>query len=212
MTEIMPEIEKIFMSYDRVLYKLKLLGIKTKGDKEIAHNDLRKAISVMTKKHPICRWKQQKSVGKKHYILTEGFYWLIDVYFQREKSMIDADIDYFNTRIKLYEDLLKVTPKFFWNNDMFVYELPNYFKRVPGTIKNYIIKMNKETDSRYKYYENGKVKISKEGIEWLCKNCFKQKYLELLEEYKMELTEKYIVEGYPYDVFLTISELRRIKI
>ncbi len=49
MTEIMPEIEKIFMSYDRVLYKLKLLGIKTKGDKEIAHNDLRKAISVMTK-------------------------------------------------------------------------------------------------------------------------------------------------------------------
>ena len=40
-----------------------------------------------------------------------------------------------------YEDLLKVIPKNFWNNDMFVYELPNYFNRVPGTIKNNIIKM-----------------------------------------------------------------------
>ena len=49
--------------------------------------------------------------------------------------------------------------------------------------------------------KNEKQKISKEGIEWLCKNCFKQKYLELLEEYKMDLTEKYILSGYPYDVF-----------
>lgn len=49
--------------------------------------------------------------------------------------------------------------------------------------------------------ENGKYKISKQGIEWLCKNYFKQKYLELLEKYKMELTEKYIEAGYPYDIF-----------
>lgn len=85
---------------------------------------------------------------------------------------------------------------------MYVYELPNYFNRVPGTIKNGIIKMNKTTNNLYKYYENGrKSKISKEGIEWLCKNCFKHKYLELLEEYKMELTEIYIERGYPYDVF-----------
>ena len=115
--------------------------------------------------------------------------------------MVDADIDYFNMRIKLYEDLLQVTPKNFWNNDMYLNELPNYFNRVPGTIKNNIIKMNKATDSCYKYYENGKAKISKEGIEWLCKDCFKHKYLELLEEYKIELTEKYISKGYLYDVF-----------
>lgn len=200
-TDSIQELEKIFMSYDSILYKLKLLGIKTKGNKEIAHNDLRKAISVMIKKHPTCRWKQQKPMGKRHYILTEGFYWLLEVYFQTEKNMVDADIDYFNMRIKLYEDLLKFTPKNFWNDDMYVYELPDYFKRVPGTIKNGIIKMNKATNNLYKYYENGKSKISKEGIEWLCKNYFKQKYLELLEDYKMDLTEKYILAGYPYDVF-----------
>ncbi len=200
-TDSQTELEKIFMSYDRVLYKLNLIGIKTKGGKEITHKDLRQAVTIMNKKHPTCRWKQNKLIDRKNYILVEGFYWLTDVYFQKEKSIIDADIDFFITRIKQYEDLLKVTPKNFWNDDMYVYELPNYFNRVPGTIKNGIIKMNKATNNLYKYYENGTAKISKEGIEWLCKNCFKHKYLELLEQYKMELTEIYIEKGYPYDVF-----------
>lgn len=55
------------------------------------------------------------------------------------------------------------------------------------------------------YYDNDKLIVSKQGIEWLCKNCFKQKYLELLEIYKMELTEKYIESGYVYDYFWGIN-------
>lgn len=202
-TDSQTELEKIFMSYNRVLYKLNLIEIKTKSGKEITHKDLRQAVTIMNKKHPTCRWKQQKYRFNKYrnYILAEGFYWLIHVYFQTEKNIVDADIDFFNMRIGQYEDLLKVSRRNFWNDDMYVYELPNYFNRVPGTIKNGIIKMNKATNSLYKYYENEKAKISKEGIEWLCKNCFKHKYLELLEEYKMELTEIYIEKGYPYDVF-----------
>lgn len=202
-TDSQTELEKIFMSYDRVLYKLNLIGLKTKGGKEITHKDLRQAATIMNKKHPTCRWKQQKYRFKKYrnYILAEGFYWLIHVYFQTEKDIVDADIEFFNIRIGLYEDLLKICRQNFWNDDMYIYKLPGYFNRVPGTIKNGIIKMNKTTNGLYKYYENGKAKISKEGIEWLCKNCFKHKYLELLEEYKMELTEIYIEKGYPYDVF-----------
>lgn len=202
-TDSQAELEKIFMSNDRVLYKLNLIGIKTKGGKEITHKDLRQATTIMNKKHPTCRWKQQKYRFNKYrnYILAEGFYWLIHVYFQTEKNIVDADIDFFNMRIGQYEDLLEISGKNFWNNNMYVYELPNYFNRVPGTIKNGIIKMNKATKGLNKYYENGKAKISKEGIEWLCKKCFKHKYLELLEQYKMELTEIYIEKGYPYDVF-----------
>lgn len=64
-----------------------------------------------------------------------------------------------------------------------------------------MLSKNKATNGLYKYYENGKAKISKEDVEWLCKNFFKHKYLELLEEYKMKLTEMYIEKGYPYDVF-----------
>ena len=81
-------------------------------------------------------------------------------------------------------------------------ELKEYFNRCAGTIKNNIIKMNKATNGIYRYKKDGKYIISKQGIEWLCKNCFKQKYLELLEDYKMELTQKYMDEGYIYDNFL----------
>lgn len=105
-------------------------NIKTNDGKDITFNYLSVAINDMVKKHPLCRWKNKKINGKKFYVLIEGYYWLIYVYFQ---------------------------------------------------------------------YENSKCKISKEGIEWLCKNYFKQKYLKLLEQYKMELTEKYIKAGYPYD-------------
>ena len=48
---------------------------------------------------------------------------------------------------------------------------------------------------------NSRIEVSNKGVEWLWKNVFKQKYLELLEKYKMELTELYIKEGYTYDEF-----------
>jgi Mn-dependent DtxR family transcriptional regulator len=84
---------------------------------------------------------------------------------------------------------------------MTIRELEKYFCKKNITIKNAIRKMCKLGYSDYKYYENGKVIVSEFGVEWLCKNIFKQKYLELLEKNKMELTEKYIEAGYPYDYF-----------
>ena len=54
---------------------------------------------------------------------------------------------------------------------------------------------------QYKFLVDGKVVISSKGVEWICKNVFKQKYLKLLEKYKMELTEEYIKQGYIYDEF-----------
>ena len=198
------ELDKFFLPYNKILYKLKLLNLKTKTGNEITHKDLRYAITVMEKKHKNCRWKFQKPRKNKNYILIEGFYWLVYVYFNNEKSLINADIDFFEERIKLYEELLKISPKNFWNDDLYIYELEQYFNKKSGTIKNNIIKMNKLTNKNYKFIENGKYKISKEGLEWLCKNCFKDKYLQLLEDYKMELTEKYILAGYVYDNFLGI--------
>ena len=55
--------------------------------------------------------------------------------------------------------------------------------------------------SNYRYVVNNEYVITKEGVEWLCKNCFKQKYLEVLESYKMNLTEEFIRAGYIYDNF-----------
>ena len=195
-------LDSIFLSYNKILKRFQLLGVTTKYGKEITHKDLRKAIEVMLKKHPTCRWRSEKVRSRKYFVLIEGYYWLLNVYFQKEKSLTDADIDFFEDRIRQYEELLKVQHnENWWNEDMDIKQLCNYFNRKENTVRKAIKRMWDNGFSIYKYLDNNKVIISRKGVEWICKNVFKQKYLELLEKYKMELTELYIKAGYPYDHF-----------
>ena len=75
----------------------------------------------MEDKHSNCRWKSEKIRSKRYYILIEGFYWLIYVYFNKDKKLIDADIDFFKFRINQYEELLKIESKEIFTKDMYVY-------------------------------------------------------------------------------------------
>lgn len=194
--------DSIFLSYNKILKRFHSLGVTTKHEKEITHVDLRKAIDVMLKKHPTSRWRSEKIRSRKYFVLIEGYYWLTQVYFQKEKSLTDADVDFFENRIKLYEDFLKIEHnESWWNKDMDIKQLCEYFNKKENTVRKAIKKMCDNGLEKYKLLVNKKVVISKEGIEWICKNIFKQKYLELLEKYKMELTELYIKAGYPYDHF-----------
>ena len=84
---------------------------------------------------------------------------------------------------------------------MEIEQLCKYFKREDITVRKAIKEMCDSGLGENKLLVNNKVVISKEGVEWICKNVFKQKYLEMLEQYKMELTELYIKAGYPYDKF-----------
>ena len=195
-------LDSIFLSYNKILIKLHNLGLTTKHGKEISHMDLRKAIDVMIKKHPTCRWRSEKIRSRKYFVLVEGYYWLTQVYFNKEKSLIDADIDFFKLRINQYEELLKVEHnENWWNEDMDIKQLCEYFNRKDITVRKAIKKMCDSDFKECKFLVNNKVVISSKGVEWICKNVFKQKYLELLEKYKMELTELYIEAGYPYDDF-----------
>lgn len=199
-------LDSIFLSYNKILNRLHALGITTKHGKEISHMDLRKAIDVMVEKHPTCRWRSEKIRSRKYFVLIEGYYWLTQVYFQKEKSLINADIDFFRLRIKQYEELLKIEHnENWWNKDMEIKQLCEYFKRKDITVRKAIKKMYDSGLGEYKFLVNGKVMISSKGVEWICKNVFKQKYLELLEQYKMELTELYIEAGYPYDNFFWMN-------
>ena len=156
----------------------------------------------MLKKHPTCRWRSEKIKSRKYFVLIEGYEWLNRVYFQKEKSSIDADVDFFETRIKLYEEFLKLEHnENWWNDDMNIRQLCNYFNRKDITVRKAIKEMCNSGFKKYKLLINNKVVISKEGVEWICKKVFKQKYLELLEKHKMELTERYIKAGYIYDHF-----------
>ena len=195
-------LDSIFLSYNKILKRLQLLGITTKHGKEVKHVDLRKAVDVMLKKHPTCRWRSEKVRSRKYFILVEGYYWIKFVYFEKEKSLIDADVEFFETRIKLYEDFLKVEHnENWWNEDMDIKQLEKYFNRAESSIRKAIKKMCDNGFREYKFLFYNKVVIFCKGVEWLCKNVFKKKYLELLEKYKMELTELYIERGYIYDEF-----------
>ena len=194
--------DSIFLSYNKILKRLHILKITTKHGKEISNMDLRKAIDVMLEKHPTCRWRSEKIRSRKYFVLIEGYYWLTQVYFQKEKSLIDADIDFFKLRIKQYEGLLKVEHiENCWNEDMNIKQLCRYFDRKDITVRKAIKKMCDSGFEEYKFLVDNKVVISSKGVEWICKNVFKHKYLELLEKYKMKLTELYIEAGYPYDYF-----------
>ena len=195
-------LDSIFVSYNKILKRFKLLGVTTKCGKEITHEDLRKAVNVMVKKHPTCRWRSEKIKSRKYFILDEGYVWLYQVYFQKDKSLTEADIDFFENRIGQYEKLLNVEHnENWWKEDMDLKQLCKYFNRKEITVRKAIRKMCDSGLGKYKCLINNKVVISKEGVKWICKNVFKQKYLELLEKYKMELTELYIKAGYPYDHF-----------
>lgn len=84
---------------------------------------------------------------------------------------------------------------------MNIKQLCEYFNRQDITVRKAIKKMCDSGLEEYKFLVDNNVVISKEGVKWICKNIFKHKYLELLEKYKMELTELYIEVGYPYDNF-----------
>lgn len=198
------QLDNIFLSYNKILKRLKANNVTTKNNNEITHKDLRLAVSTMLKKHPNCRWQSDKIKSKRYFILIEGYLWIRYVYFQKEKPLIDADIEFFEKRIKEYEKLLNINPKSLFKEDIYVKELDSYFNRSKPTIKRAIYKMIKANTS-YRYIKNNEFVISKEGIKWLSKNCFKQKYLELLEQYKMELTEQYIKAGYIYDNFFNLN-------
>lgn len=195
------EMDKIFVSYSKILQRFKILGVKTKNNKEITHKDLRKAILVMQEKHPNCRWKSNKVRSRRFYILDEGYWWLVDVYFQNENDLIDADIKFFKKRIKMYEDFLKLKPKELFINDLSYSQLENFLNRKLYTIKRAIRTLENKYSINLRFKKDNRVYVYSKGIELLCKDCFKQKYLEILENYKMELTEKYIAAGYPYDNF-----------
>ena len=84
-------------------------------------------------------------------------------------KLIDADIYFFEELIKQYEEILKLESKNLFDKDMKMQELVIYFNKKYETVEKAIWKMIK-VHSNYRYVVNNEYVITKEGIEWLCKN------------------------------------------
>ena len=193
------------MNYKEILQDFKENNIKTKAGKEITHKDLRTAVLMMLKQHPTCRWRSEKIKKKYYYLQYEAVIWLREVYFNNYKTkFIDKDIRWFEERIKWYIEALDKNnieyPKMDYHlKSMTKRELTKYFNKSLSSIQQAIIEMEEATDNQNRLYENGTLKIDEAQIQWLLKNKFKTKYLQLLEEYKMVLTEIFKANGGYYD-------------
>lgn len=197
----------IFMDYKEILSDFNAREMRTKGGNQITHTDLRKAVCVMQKKHSLCRWQSERIRKRYYYIQYEGVLWLRDVYFNLyDMRFIDKDIKWFENRIIWYQSQFNKNnidyPEFKFNiNTMNKIQLCKYFDRSISTIENALRRYEATIVSKNRYYENGKLKVGEDAIIWLTKNQFKDKYIELLEAYKTELTEIFKVNGGHYDDF-----------
>ena len=104
----------------------------------------------------------KKIRSRKYFVLIEGYYWLKSVYFQKEKTLLNANIDFFEFRIKQYEELLKVEHnENWWNEDMDIKQLCKYFNRQDISIRKAIRKMCESGLEECKFLIDNKVAISK---------------------------------------------------
>ena len=77
---------------------------------------------------------------------------MIRVYFNKEKSMINADVEFFVNRIKEYEKVLNLEPNMdYWKSGMDIKQLSRYFDRDISTVRKAIAKMCK-ADYYYDVY------------------------------------------------------------
>lgn len=195
----------MFMNYKEIISDFNNRGLTTKGGKPITHTDLRKAIQVMQQKHSLCRWRSERIKQRYYFIQYEGVLWLRNVYFNSyDMKFIDKDIKWFKNRIIWYQNQFDKNnidyPEFSFNVDtMNKIQLSRYFDKSISTIENALRMYEKNTSLKDRCYKDGKLQVQSSAVIWLIENQFKYKYIEILESYKMELTEIFKANGGCYD-------------
>lgn len=155
----------------------------------LSEKQLDLAIKRMMKRHPYESWVINRIArnGKEVcYLKMEFVNWLSEVYFNKE-FYLDTEIKFFEKQIERLEEELKIPHKNFIEEEMTVRELCGFFDKNIDTIYKSIERLKLKTDAEIKYLSDGKIVVSKEGVEWLYKNYFRKAYLFNLEMYKLEL-------------------------
>lgn len=144
----------------------------------------------MIKRHPLEYWIQERITPngcKVVYIKIEFIEWLKEVYFNKDKYYLDAEIEFFEKQVLRLEHELNIEHYEFKYEDMSLIDLRTFFNRSKNVIGVAVNRMEKRTNKSYKYIANGIVMISKEGVKWLAEKYFRKQYLKDLEIYKLLL-------------------------
>lgn len=167
-----------------ILQTLHSHGIKTKNGYQPIIEDVRKAVAVMQKKHSNCRWidYDKKNLQVEH----EGYLWIETVYFNTSKTIIDADVTFFENLIEMYSiyfdknNISYFIPEFV-SKDMTFKEISQFTNRSIDTIRKAYYKLPIFQKKLY-YIDNTNTKhISASVIDKLCKQYFINSYINYLE-------------------------------
>ena len=151
------------------------------------------AIRRMIKRHPYENWIHERieSNGAKIvYLKLEFVSWLNEVYFNKSKYYLDAEINFFKNQVVRLENELNIPHKEFEYRAMTVRELCDYFDKKLSAIYKSIKKLSQDTSISKNYLDDGRVIIPSEGVKWLSECYFRKDYLKDLELYKLELQKQ----------------------
>lgn len=144
----------------------------------------------MIKRHPLEFWIDERLLPNGYtmvYIKLEFIEWLKEVYFNKEKYYLDAEIEFFEKQVLRLENEFNIEHYEFKYEDMSLIDLRTYFNKSKNAIGVAVNRMEKRTNKSYKYTVNGIVMVSKEGVKWLAEKYFRKQYLKDLEIYKLLL-------------------------
>lgn len=144
----------------------------------------------MIKRHPLEFWIDERIAHNGQiviYIKLEFIEWLKEVYFNKEKYYLDAEIEFFEKQVYRLENEFNIEHYEFKYEDMSLIDLRVYFNKSKNAIGVAVNRMEKRTNKSYKYTVNGIVMVSKEGVKWLTEKYFRKQYLKDLEIYKLLL-------------------------
>ena len=127
--------------------------------------------------------------GKKElWMYMEGVKWIEEVYLNYDVPYKTAEIIFVEKNIERLEQELKIKREPIPYRSMNIKELSLYFKKSTRSIFSSIKKL-KLVDSNAVSTTKKKTVVSAEGVKWIEQNCYKEKYIEDLYEYKRFLQE-----------------------
>ena len=102
-------LDSIFLSYNKILKRFKLLGVTTKDGKEITHEDLRKAVSDLLRMEQASKGLGQANLN---WWIDDGISIQTEIILNLEKlEDLRTDIEFIKAII-----LIQIPIQFLWNH------------------------------------------------------------------------------------------------
>ena len=184
-------------SVKEILSFLTEQNITTSYGYDVTHKDVLNGLKIINEKHSSCEWVDYTEPYPK--FTYEGYAWLVSVYFDKTKSLIDADIIFFEKLIENYRQIcddenVRYYIQPFIKNDMTYDDLAEFVGRKRSTVKKAFYKLPPLQKNNC-YYHNQNKYIASDVCDDLCRKNFKRTYIKYLEKLYLNLKTELLKKG-----------------